>query len=336
MSTLLQTIAAKPLLTAVLLSTSAAGMAQSGPYLPNFNFTQEGEQIGSAPSMAVYNGVLFIAFKSDNSSHTLFLDSTADGVNLTGAREFAGIKVGSTPTLAVFNGKLFIAFAAENGQSGDFVCSTTDIQNFNCAQSNFSSSSNTPAMAVYNGRLYLANETNNVLAHTSTADGVNFAPVTTFGEYADQPPALATLNGSLLLSFSSNDPSHDLWLQEGTPGSNAGINWGPAYEYPTRLGGTPALATETGPAGQTAILAFQANDSSHHLWYASITGSYQGQQFIRQDNAQIGSSPAEVIFTPSTGPFANQETLFVAFQANNSSHRLWFGGQTVNSFSATQ
>lgn len=140
------------------------------------------------------------------------------------------------------------------------------------------------------------------------------------------------MNNNLLFTFASNDPSHDFWLQESTDGTN----FQGAYGYDVHLGETPGIVTENGPYnGQWLLAAFQSNTSSHNLMYACFNSSNQGPSYIRQDNAQVGGTPAEVIFTLQTGPFTNQNTLFVAFQANDSSHRLWFGGQEVGAFSAS-
>ncbi len=193
--------------------TPTVSSAQSTYGLPSFNFTQEGEQIGSAPSLAAFNGRLWIAFKSNNSSHTLFLDSTVDGVNLLGAHEFAGIKVGSTPTLAAYNGKLYIAFTPENGQGGIFVCSTSDVVNFSCTQL-LNTSDSVPAMTVYNNRLYIGLWDVKCIYVISSSDGINFTSPSSAGSTSGTPEALSILNNNLILAFQANDSSHRLFCRK--------------------------------------------------------------------------------------------------------------------------
>ncbi len=81
--------------------------------------------------MAAFNGRLYIAFKANDSSNTLYVTSSSDGVNWTTlAKGYSGITFQGSPTMTVFNNKLYIAFKANDSSNILYVTSSSDGVNW--------------------------------------------------------------------------------------------------------------------------------------------------------------------------------------------------------------
>ena len=76
------------------------------------------------------------------------------------------------------------------------------------------------------------------------------------------------------------------------------------------------------------MVAFEGNDSNQNLWFEPYYGSTLEPAV--QNSARIGYTPAEIDWTPSTGTYAGQETIFAAFNSQNGQAQLFNGLQPVS------
>jgi hypothetical protein len=284
-----------------------------------------GIQIGSAPAMATFpvdqeNTRLFIAFQANDPSHSLFVTSSADGVNFTtpAPRTIPVIQIGSAPAMAAFNNRLYIAFQPIDLDYFFLTTSSPDGLNWATPMATVRPGiqlGTAPAMAVFNNRLYIAFQANdsNTLSVTSSADGLNFT--TALGYPGLLPmggsPAMTVFNNQLYIAYQgSNNPLiNDLVVASSSDGINFNI---PGISYAgIQLGSAPAMTA----LGDRLYISFQAYDPGHALY---VTSSTDGVNFTTPATGYpgilIGSAPA-------SGEFNQQ--LFVAFQANDPSHVLY-------------
>ncbi len=144
------------------------------------------------PSMAVFNGALYMAFVTGNNPHYLVVSSSLDGQTWNPVMLASGPSLGQ-PALAVFNNQLYLAFI--DSKDSLFVCSSTDGVTWTSASAVNQSSSAGPALAVFNNTLYMAfvaNNTSNSLLVCSSTDGVNWTPTTAVNEMSAAGPALVS------------------------------------------------------------------------------------------------------------------------------------------------
>jgi kumamolisin len=177
-----------------------------------------GIKIGSAPSLAVFNGRFYCVFQANDSSHNLFVASTSDGTFPPSATGVSGIAIGSAPSLAVFNGRLYCAFQANDSGHDLFVTSTADGASWTTPAKGYPGIKigSAPSLAVFNGKLYCvfqANDSSHNLFVASTSDGT-FPPSATgvSGIAIGSVPSLAVFNGRLCCAFQANDSGHDLFV----------------------------------------------------------------------------------------------------------------------------
>jgi hypothetical protein len=87
---------------------------------------------GSSPSLAVFDGKLWVAFIANDSGNNVLVCSSSDGVNwgtIQGIGKNTDIgqaSNGSSPSLAVFDGKLWVAFIANDSGQNVLVCESSD------------------------------------------------------------------------------------------------------------------------------------------------------------------------------------------------------------------
>ncbi len=104
-------------------SASAAATGQSWPAahpVPNV-------KLGSAPALANFNGTLYIAFKADDTSNSVFIGSSSDGVNFT-ANPLPNqtMNWNSSPALVGANGLLYCIYVANDAENEMVVTSSSD------------------------------------------------------------------------------------------------------------------------------------------------------------------------------------------------------------------
>jgi hypothetical protein len=254
-------------------------------------------QMGSAPSMAVFNNKLYVAFRSNDSRNILFLTSSSDGVNFPAATGYTNIAMGSAPSLAVFNNKLYVAFLSNDSRNILFITSSSDGVNFPAA-TGYSNMvmGGAPSLAAYNGQLFVAfkaNDSSNQLFTASSSDGINFSAGTpSAADTMGSDPALAVFNNQLVVAFRANDASNKLFVST----SSTGTNFPAATGYPGILmGNGPALAV----FNNTLYVSFQANDDSHTLFVAAGTatsGSSGGSCWTAWSSTAVYTAGAQVSY----------------------------------------
>ena len=267
--------------------------------------------MGTSPALAVFNGKVYAAFRSNDARNILFLTGSSDGIHFPAATGYANIQMGSAPALAVFNKRLYVAFQANDSSHKLFVTSSSDGVNFPAATGyNNILMGGAPSLAVFNNELFVAFQANDPghalwLGHSS--DGVNFSTVLSAYDTVGGTPALAVFNGSLYIAFSSNDARNVLYVTSSTTGTNLP----PATAYPnTQMGTAPALAAANG----ALYVLFQSNDSRHQLTAtASTTGS----------NFPPGTGYSNILIGGAAAATAFGNGVTVGFQANDPSNLLF-------------
>src|ERR1035437_3995319 len=121
----------------------------------------------------------------------------------------------------------------------------------------------------------------------------------------------------LFIAFRANNPSNELSVIS----SGDGFSWTTRKSYPNiQIGSAPAMAV----FGGKLYIAFQANDSSQPLFVTSSTDGVNFPTAQAYPNIQIGGAPimyAQDAVTDITPPV--EARLYIAFQANDSSHTLF-------------
>ena len=265
--------------------------------------------MGSTPSFANFNGKLYAAFRANDSSNSLWIASSTDGVNFGSQVNLGNIQMGSAPSLAVFNSKLYVAFQANDSSHKLFVSSSSDGVTFPAATGYPSIEiGSAPSLAALNGVLYVAfqaNDPSNALWIAQSSDGVNFSSGIT-NDQTNTSPSLTTFNNLLYLGFRANDSSNILYVNSSSNGSFGGST---AYSN-IAMGSAPALAAANG----VLYVAFQANDSGHELY---VTGSTTGSGFP----SATGISSISTGGAPTAAAFGSN--LSIGFIANDPSNLLF-------------
>ncbi len=291
---------------------------------------------GGAPAMATFNNKLYLAFQGYNAGNALFVTSSATGSNFPTATGYGNILMGSAPALAVFNSQLYMAFQANDSGHTLHITASPDGASWPTAwQVANVAIGSAPAMAAFNGKLYVAfraNDSSNNVWIASSSDGVNFSSQLLTGQAmgGNSSPALVVSNGVLYYIYGANDSANELLVTATTDGST----WqGPAVYTGVQLGASgPGAAA----FGSGVSVGFQSNDSRDVLFMTNklteaiaYTGpndpggpgpqdSFAAPASLQQNNS-MGSKPALASFNGS---------LYLAFQANDSSHSLWITSST--------
>ena len=74
----------------------------------------------------VFNNTLYIAFPTNDNSHTLYYYTTTDGVTLTFHTNAAGDQSSTSPSMLAFQGRLYMAFRTNDGDHKFIYKSSTD------------------------------------------------------------------------------------------------------------------------------------------------------------------------------------------------------------------
>ena len=301
--------------------------------IPNMVINRYGETMGGAPSLGSVrnnsgydsaNETLYIAFRANDPSNILWIDSTQDGTTNSGAIAFPQVHLGSDPTIVGSNADnvLLVAFSDWNTETLN-VCSIsapiTQNSTVNCT--------NFPSIHVVNtpfiftppngtGVFWVAfNTINGNPAVAEIVNGNSILRSIQLSDYAATPPAITGLinNNFFLLSF-QNGSTHQLEVRTL---SYSNLQIVASNTLPQLVGGTPAATPGVGGF----VMAFQANDPGNRLWYSTIQNDLT--------SAQTASSPATIGNVPAIHSWyvSGQLQITVAFQANDSGHGLWFGTQ---------
>ena len=214
----------------VLLAASAMStFAQGAPPLSFAPLTQYRNQLGTGPSLAVFNGTMYSAFLANDSSYTLWITTSTNGSNwVYPGNHYTNIvmKESTGPSIAVFNGKLYVAYVASNSyvylvSSSNGVTFSSPVPVYYPAGGQ-AQADGPPTLAVFDNYLQIAWErdgpgTTTYFEGVSTPDGVTFTGVLgCSGPNGEEPQTgaavgLAVNNGIFYIAFQAQgDWDHHL------------------------------------------------------------------------------------------------------------------------------
>ena len=298
-------------LCALLLPlVSVQALAQNFDFSPGVKSPYD--TIGSAPSLATFNGKVYAAFRSNDTRNVLYIASSTDGVNFGAARAYPQFTMGSAPSLAVFNNRLYVGFQANDSGHVLYITSSANGVDFNAAsgKSNVQMGS-APSLAAFNGRLFVAfkaNDAGNAVWVANSTDGNSFAS-TYYGNVMQTKaaPSLAAFNGRLYLAQLANDDRNILYVTS----AGDGFNFPVPTAYPgITMGSAPSL----GVAGGSLYVAFKSSDASNKLF---VTASSSGSNFPAArgyDGIRMGGQPSAAGFN---------NTLSIGFRANDAGNAFF-------------
>ena len=202
-----------------------------------------GEMSNCPPSLAVYNGQLYLAWTDpDNNLH---ICSSNDGQNFSKPTQIAGVTSEAGPSLAVAGGLLYLAYTA-TGKSISLYSSsngTAFASAVSLPSAYVSSSANlSPALVLAGGSLYVgfasASSSSNGLAYGSSV--VSSSGLGSFS--APTSVSSGTITGCLSLANLFGN-LYAAWLN----GTQI-VTWNGAYDFTSDAftGGLPALSTGNG------------------------------------------------------------------------------------------
>jgi len=303
----------------VLLSCWPVGAAVSAPW-PAGSEINRIDQSPRAPSLAAFNGRLFMVWKAEDASNRIFIAWTSDGFHWSPGRGINRIDATpETPALAASSTKLYIAFKANDASNTIYLTSTAEPDRPWPAAHRINSSDITnaaPALYYYNDRLCMAwssaREPHLIYFRAFTEPFLHGGgtPINEF-DHTTKSPSLGSWQGKLYLSWKSQDSSNRIFLAA----SSDGRTW-PSHGSPINsVDSTPENPVLYGTAHRL-YLAFKANDSANGIYLTS------------SDRPDGVWAPAFTINTVDSTPLAPaigfyQNKLFIAWKANEPSDRLF-------------
>ena len=174
-----------------------------------------------APSLAVWNGNLYIAFVANDPSNTLlvYYSSNPDSPTSWSATVPTNQTSANAPSLAASGpsgqtGKLYLAFVAENGSQDIFVCSLTSGQPWSSATVTGQSCHFSPSLAG-GETLYLAfaaaNGSKDLYLCTLNANGT-WSSAVTMNQSTSATPCVAAFGSGFSVGFIANDPGDQVLI----------------------------------------------------------------------------------------------------------------------------
>ena len=284
---------------------------------------QTGVLMGSKPALATFvptclpqscNGSLYVAFRADDTTHSLFVTSSPTGTNFPPATPSPGVTIGSAPGMAQFNGQLFVAFQADDASHQLFVTSSPTGTVFPHAtpHSNITLGG-APAMTVFNSQLFLAFQANDINHHlfvASSTDGVNWPDATYIPNiHIGSDPAMTVFNDVLYVAFRADDSSNSVFIASSTDGIHFTSQALPGLTMSAYS--SPALVAANG----VLYCIYDANDTDHEMLVTSSVDGFTWQGPEAYLGVQMGAKG------PGAAAFANGVT--VGFQANDTRNVLF-------------
>jgi hypothetical protein len=203
-----------------------------------------------APSLAVWNGKLHIAFVANNPSNTLlvYLSATPQDAQSWTATVATNQTSANAPALAAYQSsgapsQLYMAFVAENGSEDIFVCSIASGGQWSKATVTGQSCHFSPSLAVQGDTLYLvfaaANGSKDLLLCSMDSHG-NWSAAVQVNQSSSATPCAAAFGADLSVAFAANDPGGQVFLASS---SNPATSWtgGDVYLQQQSAAG-PAIA----------------------------------------------------------------------------------------------
>ena len=209
----------------------------------------------ASPSLASFNGKLWVAFIASNGGNNILICNSSDGVVWSDDLDIHQASNGSGPSLAVFDNKLWVAFIANNSGNNVLVSSSPDGKSWDGKNTDIGQASNgsSPSLAQFYGQLWVAfianNSGNNVLV-CSSPDGKNWSNNTDIHQASNgSAPSLAPQGlydgqsgsgGYLFVAFIANNSGNNILLCHN---DGPGTTWSPTnVDIGQASGAAPSLA----------------------------------------------------------------------------------------------
>jgi hypothetical protein len=304
---------------------ASAGTAPAWAQFPTAT-TRGTISMGDGPSLATFKGKLYMAFKANDSSNTLYIGSSPTGATWSAA-QVPGPILGSAPSLAVYGGKLYVAMQAGDGSKKILLARSSDGLSWTSYAASSSSgpllTQSRPTLAVFDNRLTLASSDpatgRLTIATSTTGDAAGWSPYQVAGAAAlagavvpgAGAAALTAFRGSLYAAFRAVDGSNALTIAASTNGTT----W---TQY--RVAGNYASNWDAYAGSAPALTVY---DDKLYATYIDV-GSAQLVTSVSGDGLHWSSYPSPAVLTKNpVGLAAFGSSLYVALQANDSSNRFF-------------
>ena len=302
---------------------------------PTLNLAQPGTKyssalLGTSPSLTVFNGAIYLAFKGDYSDNSLWLTySTPAGAFTNPGRNFKNLVMlpHTAPAITTWNGKLWLAFTGSDSyvylaSSTDGITFSTSVQAVLCRGCQAQVSNSQPSLAVYYNQLWIAWTNSNGVQYATTPDGSSWIYNQGCGASGPTPlagttVALAAYKTDLYFAYGADKASnyelavcHTNGLAVGNPAGYAITNTYPSLQVG---GGISMYADPT-----YMYLAYKDISTSD---YIHVTGTTDGSSFTStvysgiRENGDSSTAGGTTVF--------NNSTYYFAYVENSSSHHLW-------------
>jgi Concanavalin A-like lectin/glucanases superfamily len=155
-----------------------------------------------APSLAVLNNTLWMAWQSTTKSNDIVVCSSSNGTTWSGSIAIPGQSCNWSPSLAAWNGSLWVAFASNDSNKAVLVCYSANPGVASSWSTDYATGQTTqtsPALAALDTELWIAFQAksfNNILCITS-ANGTTWSPNTSTSYSGPPCLAAATSRGML-------------------------------------------------------------------------------------------------------------------------------------------
>lgn len=225
----------------------------------------------AAPALAVFDGKLFMAYKSNDGKNTVNISYSTDGViwslpyQLLSTTNTAAT-TSAAPALAVFNGNLFISYIINDKASINFTSDGTAASKWSTPYSLTSAGTKvSPALSAFNNKLYIAYTSSSKVCINSTSSGATAA---SWGTAYSINPTQSTSGAASMTVF-----NNILYIAYNGSGSAPyivtsmnGTTWNPNYSL---LGQTiyaaPAIAALGEKYLNMAVVNSSKTDTNFHV-----------------------------------------------------------------------
>jgi len=319
----------------LILLIAAIGKQAAQGQAPLLGLTQPGTKyssalLGTSPSLTVFNGAIYLAFKGDYSDNSLWLTySTSSGAFTNPGKNFKNIVMlpGTAPAITSWNSKLWLSYTGSDGyvylvSSADGLTFSSPVVARQCTGCQLITSNSQPSLAVYNNFLWIAWTNPNGLAYATTGDGSNWV----YDKGCDSNIAtplngttvgLAVFKQDLYFAYGANKASgwelvvcHTNGLDISNPAGYAITNTYPSLQ----VGGGISIYADP----SYMYLAYKDISTSN---YIHVTGTTDAVNFT--STAYSGIRENADSFTAAGTTVFNSSTYYFAYVENSSSHHLW-------------
>jgi hypothetical protein len=290
------------------------------------NPSLSGQQTGIAPSFAVYNGYLYMAYTGTDAKIDIL--RSADGYNWEGLTNLgSSFETDSQPSLAVFDNTLYLAFTATNnkiiltpGSSSASGVSFNSSDSFQIVSGDGEGQSSNygPTLLSYVGSLFVffaagSSIENNPITYASSTDPSNndwTANFTIPNQATNARVGATVLDGNIVVSFADGNTRNNNFFTSVYDGS--ALTWTTQEVSGESSYQGPSLVT----VNDTAYLFFQSTSSSSTgtvNYLTSTDGLNWVTPSIAIPNQTTVDRPSPVLFN---------ESLLVGFAGTDSGQSL--------------